>query len=65
MKFTGHQLTQTVSLETEDGNSYRTDPLGNHWECLYGESWESVWGSEEEQCRAAYLEYLSTHPDLT
>jgi hypothetical protein len=61
MKFIGHQLTQTVFLEAEDGKSYRTDPLGKYWECLYGESWESIWGSEETRCKAAYMEYLSTH----
>ena len=65
MKFIGHRLTKTVYLETEDGNSYRTDLLGKYWECLYGESWESVWGREEERCKAAYMEYLSTHQDLT
>jgi hypothetical protein len=65
MKFTGHQLTKTVYLETEDGSSYRTDLLGKYWECLYGESWESVWGREEQRCKAAYMLYLSTHGDLT
>ena len=65
MKFIGHQLTKTVYLETEDGNSYRTDLLGKYWECLYGESWESVWGREEQRCKAAYMLYLSTHGDLT
>jgi hypothetical protein len=64
MKFVGHQLMRTVYLETESGVNYRTDLLGKHWECLYGESWESVWGTEEERCKAAYLEYLSTHPEL-
>jgi|DEB19_MinimDraft_3_1074340.scaffolds.fasta_scaffold48105_4 hypothetical protein len=61
MKFIGHQLMKTVYLETETGVDYRTDLLGNHWQCRYGESWESVWGSEELQCKSAYLEYLSTN----
>jgi hypothetical protein len=65
MEFIGHQLMRTVYLETEDGKSYRTDLLGNYWECLYGESWEIIWGSEETRCKAAYMAYLSTHKDLT
>jgi hypothetical protein len=55
---------RTVYLETEDGRYYRTNLVGSYWECRYGESWESVWGREEVHCTAAYLEYLSTHPEL-
>lgn len=35
-------------VTTEDAE-YRTNSSGSNWERLYGASWESVWGEEEEK----------------
>ena len=48
MKFIGHQLTQTVFLETEDGTSYRTDPLGKYWECYTAKAGK-VYGAQRKK----------------
>lgn len=43
MKFIDDETFITIQLESEDGRFYRTNKTGKYWECLYGESWESVY----------------------
>ncbi len=57
MKFVGHNTFKVWQLETEDGIYYRTTS-GNSWERLYGESWEPVYLTEEDQCKESWKDYL-------
>ena len=58
MKFVDDTSWKIWQLETEDGTHYRTGSDGQYWERLYGESWEPVWGDEEEQCKQAWRNYF-------
>lgn len=61
IKFTSHSMTHTVYLQTETGENYRTNPLGDDWERKYGESWQLVGSDETQFCNEAYMIYLNTH----
>jgi hypothetical protein len=54
MKFIDCKAEIVVYCTTDDGIEYRTSNLGLIWERRYGESWETVWGDEDEQCIKAY-----------
>jgi len=54
MKFIDCNADIVVYCTTDDDIDYRTSKLGLVWERRYGESWETVWGDEEEQCIKAY-----------
>ena len=54
-------------IETVDGIFYRTNFNGSMWERLYGESWEPVYMTEEEECLKAWRKVtgLSNDDDCT
>lgn len=54
MKFIDCNAEIVVYCTTNDGIDYRATGLGRVWERRYGESWATVCGEEEEECRAAY-----------
>jgi len=54
MKFKSVEPVATYYVETEDGVYYRTNYNGTVWERMYGESWESVYLDEEDQCKQAW-----------
>jgi hypothetical protein len=54
MKFIDCNADIVVYCTTDDDIEYRTSKLGLVWERRYGDSWETVWGDEEEQCIKAY-----------
>lgn len=58
MKFIDDETFITIQLEAEDGRFYRTNKAGAYWECLYGESWEPVYLTEEDACIAAFKSYF-------
>lgn len=62
MKFVDDVAWKIWQLETEDGIYYRTNDSGSNWERLYGDSWETVHGPEEERCQEAWREYFSRLP---
>ena len=50
MKFIEKYSYNTIQLVTDEDISYRTNEDGTAWERLYGESWESVYLDEEQEC---------------
>lgn len=56
MKFIEHDIFTIHQFCTEEGIYYRMS--GSFWERLYGESWESVYLNEEEQCNAALADVV-------
>jgi hypothetical protein len=54
MKFIDCNADIVVYCTTDDDIEYRTSKLGLVWERRYGDSWETVWGDEEERCIVAY-----------
>lgn len=61
MKFVKRIKYTTVQFEAENGTEYRTDENGYCWERLYGNSWEQIFLTEEEEdCVKAMNNYIST-----
>ena len=57
MKFVNDEVFKIWQIESDDGSYYRTTN-GLDWEKLYGESWEPVYFSEEDQCKEAWKVYI-------
>jgi len=60
MKFKFIDVVETVTLylSSDDGNEYRTDSTGSYWERLYGNSWEPILNSsDEDACRLALEQF--------
>jgi len=58
MKFIDNVCFKVWQLETDNGIFYRTNDSGDNWERLYGESWEPVYLTEEEECKKAWQEHF-------
>jgi hypothetical protein len=57
MKFVEYLKYTRIELEADNGTTYATNENGSGWERLYGQSWETVWGDEEDRCKLAFKEY--------
>jgi hypothetical protein len=59
MKFIDSRSEVAVYFTTKDNIEYRTTTTGECWERRYGESWETVWGTEEDECKEQFKLWYS------